>query len=136
MVLFRRSQQRERRLPSKDRLAWASGGLLRHFCRLARSVVELAELEAATRVEDAWIEAAIDERRRELEDGMTREEFALLQGVADDPRHELPDGPLARALLGEHRLVPYPNQSTWYFPHPLLTLSKVRAGPPSGSSGS
>lgn len=112
-----------------DRLAWASGGLLRHFCRLVRGVAERASDARAERVDDVWIEEEIDARRRDLEDGVTLEEIELLRAVARSDEHRLPDSPYTAKLLREHLLLPYPNQSTWYFPHPLLTMNLVRLRP-------
>lgn len=120
----------------QDRLAWASGGLPRHFCRLVRDVAEWGYRRGADSVPGEVVEAVLDQHRRDLEDGMTREEFHLLRAVMDDPDHARPAGSLADDLLAEHRLVPYPDGSTWYYPHPLLTLRRLRPAPSTGSAAS
>lgn len=117
-----------------SRLAWACGGQARLFMRLVREVAERGwdqDLPAAT---DAVIEDAVDERRRLQERGLTRGSIDLLQRVADDPEHRLPDGPEVLPLLEQHHLLAFPNRTTWYFPHPLLTLELVKIRPGSGGS--
>lgn len=71
----------------------------------------------------------IDERRRNIERGLHTNHLQLLQSILDDPEHRLPadvaDATLDH-LLTSFRLLPYPNQSEWYHPHPLLTLERLR----------
>lgn len=57
---------------------------------------------------------------------MHRGDIDQLLEIAKDPDHRLPDGDIARELLTYGRLLPYPNESEWFYPHPLLTLSLVR----------
>lgn len=117
-----------------DRLAWASGGRAREFVTLVRELVdeiwpqgpEIAPMDAVERV--------IDRARRDKEEGLNRDEIRLLQEVANDPERRLPASELAERLVAYHHLLPYPNRSTWYFPHPLLTMALVHL--PSGSSAS
>ena len=123
--------------PQVDRLAMASGGHLRDFMRLVREVILEGWPDGEAPVEDRHVEVAIDTVRRVREAGITREELDVLSSVRDDPRRECPSGPIARDLLGSGRLLSYPNQSTWYHPHPLLMISALRdRAAPRGSNGS
>jgi len=53
--------------------------------------------------------------------------------VMDDPTHGLPSDTMAFELLRQQRLLPYPNENPWYYPHPLLTLSLLKPAPGSAS---
>ena len=75
------------------------------------------------------VDDSIDERRRLLELGLDRAKIGLLRDVASDPEHRLPDGDEIGTLLDQFCLLPFPNRSEWYFPHPLLTLELVRLPP-------
>lgn len=109
-----------------NRMAWCSGGRARDFVKLVRGVAERAWDEKLDRVTGAIVEASVDEARRKKESGLNSEEIALLEQVLRDERRALPGKPEAISLLDKQRLVPYPNESTWYFPHPLLTLNLVK----------
>lgn len=50
-----------------------------------------------------------------------------------NPKRELPGGELALELLHEKRLLAYPNETTWFYPHPLLTLALLEPLPGSAS---
>jgi hypothetical protein len=105
------------------RLAWASGGRARQFVKMIREVAEAsydAGLDVST---DAIIEAVIDQQRRDLELGINRADVALLRSVLED--HALPEGDRVVDLLESFWLLPYPNESEWYHPHPLLMLNKL-----------
>lgn len=110
-----------------DRLAWCSGGRARDFVKLVRGVAERAWDAKVDRATDEIVEQAVDEARRNKESGLDADDIALLEVVLRDERRALPGGPAAIRLLDTQRLVPYPNESTWYFPHPLLTLNLVKA---------
>ena len=102
-------------------LAWCSGGRMRDFVRLIRMVAEYAwdaELHAA---DDAVLNRVIDDRRRVVEEGLNQRHLELLRMVIDDPRHLLPADERTIELLNNQWLLPYPNESVWWFPHPLLT---------------
>lgn len=109
-----------------DRLAYYSGGRAREFVVFVRRLSELAWDEAAASVTPAMVDKVLDERRRRREMGLTREKIRLLEAVAADPEHRLPDGDDASALLATGALLPYPDGSEWYYPHPLLTMNLVR----------
>ncbi len=108
-----------------DRMAWCSGGRARDFVTLVRGVAERAYDGAVTKAKDLMIEQAVDEARRKKESGLNKDEIALLRAQLMDERRALPGGDIAIALLDRQQLIPYPNESTWYFPHPLLTLNLV-----------
>lgn len=117
-----------------DRLAVCSGGVLRDFMRLMRDTIEecmLADAPVATR---EHVERAIDIFRRHRESGMHRGEIDTLREVLDDPERRLPptDQPWVLDLLDRHRLLAYPNRSTWYLPHPILMMHILRR--PGGSA--
>lgn len=109
-----------------DRLAWASGGRAREFVRLVRMVAERSYDAAVDVTVAAIVDAVIDARRRTFEMGINRHHLELLQAVHDDPGHELPDDPAIGELLDRYWLLPYPNESEWYAPNPLLMLRKLR----------
>ena len=103
-------------------LAYLSGGRARDFVRLVRGVAELAWDANVTQATDEIVAAVIDEARRDRELGLDAGHIELLRKVMEDPERQLPRDPLARKLLDWGHLLPYPNESEWYYPHPLLTL--------------
>ena len=108
------------------KLAYVSGGRARDFVRLVRSVAELswdADIPEAT---PEIVDAVIDQARRDRELGLDTGHIAVLRKVIDDPDRRLPEGAAARRLLDWGHLLPYPNESEWYYPHPLLTLHLLR----------
>lgn len=114
--------------PLLRELAYYSGGRPRDFVRFIRMVAERAWTEEVSAADEALIKDCIDERRRVLEMGMNRAEIELLEAVAHDPEHVLPDDTRVESLLDRHCLLPYPNESEWYYPNPLLTLHRVKTG--------
>jgi hypothetical protein len=107
-------------------LAYVSGGRARDFVRLIRGVAELGWDADVTTATDAIVDEVIDEARRDRELGLDAGHIALLRQVMDDPERQLPKDPLARKLLDWGHLLPYPNESEWYYPHPLLTLRLLK----------
>lgn len=106
-----------------DRLAYFSGGVVREFIRMiALAASEAWELQVAA-IDDSIVQTVLEDARRLKELRITREEIDLLSEVIRDPHHRLPSGKMAQELLREQRLLPYPNDTPWYFPHPLLTLA-------------
>ena len=112
-----------------ERLAWASGGRARSFVKLVRNLAYYGHSEGVSQISDEHVEAVVDEARLELERGVTRDDIDVLEAVARDPDHRLPGGNRAHELLLGGRLLPFPNESEWYYPHPLLTLSLLKARP-------
>lgn len=115
-----------------NRLAYCSGGQVRMFIKLVRGAAEAALLAEAPALTAEHVDAALREQRRLLEMGLHRGHTELLQQVADDPKHRLPDSDRVWDLLAKLRLLPYPNDSEWYYPHPLLS---IRPGSQRGVSG-
>lgn len=112
------------------RLAWASGGRVRQFIAMINDVATEcfdAGVDAST---PAIIERVVDKHRRDLEVGITREDLDLLRTIMADG--ELRAGERVTDLITTFRLLPYPNESEWYYPHPLLLLRKL---PPESLAG-
>jgi hypothetical protein len=76
------------------------------------------------------VQKVLDHQRRLRETGLHKGHIELLEEIANDPEHQLPANPLAQELLSYQTLLPYPNESEWYYPHPLLTMHLVRVKPP------
>lgn len=115
--------------PEIERLAYYSGGHGRDFVRMIRALALEAYDADAPRATPELVDAVIDDARRRIEYGLFKEHFELLERIARDPRHELPADPRVYELLLFSRLLPYSNGSEWFYPHPLLTLSKVSVSP-------
>lgn len=109
-----------------ETLAYYSGGRARDFVKLVNAIADEAWHADADQADQAMMSSVLDKARRLLETGLDKGHIAVLQAIADDPLRELPRDPTARELLEYGHLLPYPNESEWYFPHPLLTLHKVR----------
>lgn len=109
-----------------NKLAYYSGGRLRDFVKSIKELAGFGWDDNVDVVTSKHVDRAIKEVRQVLEIGMHRGDIDLLHSIATDPDHRLPDGPIARELLTYGRLLPYPNESEWFYPHPLLTLSLVR----------
>jgi hypothetical protein len=120
--------------PLLEKLAYFSGGRARDFVKLVRLVARGAWLEDVPSATDEIVEKVLDKERRTLEIGLHKEHVQLLEEVANDPLHRPPSGPLAEELLNYHRLLPYPNESEWYYPHPLLMMHLVRTKAPGSKS--
>jgi hypothetical protein len=112
--------------PLLDKLAYYSGGRLRDFVTSIGWLAERGWDHNASVVTAAHVDDVIKEARLLVELGMYREDIDLLYEIAKDPLHRLPDGDRSRELLTYGRLLPYPNETEWFYPHPLLTLSLVR----------
>lgn len=108
------------------KLAYYSGGRIREFVRLIRSLCGPAWRHDLAQVSDEIIEHAIDEVRLETEGGLTRRRLDLLRALLDNP-NELPDDgdELVAEMLDVCLILPFPNESEWYFPHPLLLKAKL-----------
>jgi hypothetical protein len=115
-------------------LAYCSGGRARDFVRLIRGLAEQGWLDDVDQATRPLVDRVVDEARRLLETGLDAGHIEVLEKAAQDPQHRLPADPRARELLDYGKLLPYPNESEWYFPHPLLMMHLVRASAP-GSSG-
>jgi hypothetical protein len=112
-----------------SRLAYYSGGVMREFAHLIRRVAEQCWDRSLETADDLAIEAAIRARRLLYEEGLDEKATALLRKVARD--RSLPDDDSVPHLLRNWWLMPYPNRSVWWQPHPLLMLSALAgAGDP------
>ena len=108
--------------PLLDYLAYYAGGRSRDFVKMVRMVAQeawQADVDAAT---EAIVDSVIDQERRLLETGLHRGHIGALEAVMADPDHRLPKDDLVWDLLTLSRLLPYPDHSEWFYPHPLLTL--------------
>ncbi len=133
-VFTKRVQDLEARdalpLPLLDRLAYYSGGQARMFVKLVRSLAQEALLDGVEQATARQVDAALREQRELLEMGLHRGHLELLEQVIADPEHRLPKDDLVWTLLANHQLAPFPNESEWYYPHPLLMLSLLRRSRP------
>jgi hypothetical protein len=112
--------------PLLDKLAYYSGGRLRDFVKSIGMLAGRGWDDDADVATEAHVDDVLKEARQLVETGLDRGHIEVLEQVAHDRDHRLPAGELARALLTYGRLLPYPNESEWFYPHPLLTLSLVR----------
>lgn len=110
----------------QDELAYYSGGRAREFVTLVHRSAAMAWSRDVPRMTDEIVEAAVDERRRHRETGLNRGHIRMLEEVARDHDRRLPEGPLAQELLDYGTLLPYPNESEWYYPHPLLLRHLIK----------
>lgn len=102
-----------------DTLGWASGGMSRVFLEMVEAAVGEAWDANAEGLTDAHAAAVVDKWRRRWEEGMTSTRREALHAVA--AARDVDGSDLQAKLLDELCIVPFPNQSTWYYPHPLLT---------------
>lgn len=112
--------------PMIDRLAYYSGGLSRDFVRMVQIAAGEAWDAKAESLTDAIVDFTLREARRLKEADLNRKEIELLEQVMTDPERRLPEGDMAAALVDQQRLLAYPNETTWYYPHPLLTLALLK----------
>lgn len=116
-----------------DRLAYYSGGRAREFVTMIQRLARTAYAADAHVASAEMVDKVLDERRRHWETGLTRGHIRVLEAIAADPDHRLTDDDLAQKLLMTGALLPYPDGSEWYYPHPLLTMRFLRVTP-TGSS--
>jgi hypothetical protein len=115
--------------PLLRKLAYYSGGRMREFVRLIRELSGPAWDQSLTQVTASIVEQAIDNLREETEGGLTRKRLDILRALLASSG-ELPDDDLVAEMLDVCLILPYPNESEWFFPHPLLL--KVKLPKPSG----
>jgi hypothetical protein len=114
--------------PLLRKLAYYSGGRMREFVRLVRELAGPAWDRSLPQADEEVVERAIEHMREETEGGLTRRHLDVLRGLLVDPG-VLPDDDVVGEMLDVCLVLPYPNESEWYFPHPLLLKVKLR---PSG----
>jgi hypothetical protein len=117
------------------KLAYYSGGRARDFVKSIRSLAEQAWLDDAPVATEPLVDKVLDKMRRLLETGLDEGHIGVLERVMKNPLHRLPGDGKARDLLTYGQLLPYPNETEWYYPHPLLLMHLLRASTAS-SSGS
>jgi hypothetical protein len=122
--------------PLLEELAYRSGGRARDFVRIIRTLADQAWDANAEEATPVLVREALDAVRRHRETGLHKGHIRTLEEVAADPEHRLPEGPLAQELLSYGALLPYPNESEWYYPHPLLTMHLVKQASSARSGGS
>ncbi|HEX8435268.1 hypothetical protein [Archangium sp.] len=116
--------------PLLEELAYRSGGRARDFVRFIRELSKESWLADAPVATEEFVQKVLDHQRRLRETGLNKGHIELLEAIANDPEHRLPANPLAQELLSYQTLLPYPNESEWYYPHPLLTMHLVRPKQP------
>lgn len=114
--------------PELRRLAFYSGGRARDFIGSVRDLALLGYQQGLAQATAETVTRVIEDRRRQREHGLHRGHIELLEAVARDPEHRLPKELIVQELLITGALLPYPDGSEWYYPHPLLTVNLVKAG--------
>lgn len=114
-------------VPLLRKLAYFSGGRTRDFVRFIRLLSDRCWDRELAQADAQAVDEVIDERRRVLEAGLNRRHVDLMSAVLADPQHLLPDDDIVDEMLDNWWLLPYPNESEWYQPHPLLMLVKLRS---------
>jgi len=114
--------------PIVDRLAYYSGGLVRDFVRMVAFAASEAWEGRVEVMTDEIVDETLRDARALQELRITSDEIEILERVMLDPKHKLPTDPLAYELQRQQRLLPFPNDTPWYYPNPLLTLVVLKPG--------
>lgn len=117
-----------------QRLAYYSGGRARDFLKLIRAVAEQGWIEDVPVATPVLVDRVLDEARRLVEAGLDAGHLEILERAAASPQHLLATDPVTHELVAYGKLLPCPDGSERYYPHPLLTVHLVRASAP-GSNG-
>ncbi len=107
------------------RIAYYSGGRAREFVRLVRAVALEHLLAKADASRADLVEAVLRQHRLDIERGLHTGHIAVLKSVKDDPEHRCPEGDLVWELFRSEVLLPHPDGSPWYYPHPILLLGRL-----------
>lgn len=110
--------------PLQRKLAYYSGGRMREFVRLLREIAGPAWDRSLPQADELVVDAAIETLRHETEAGLTRGHLDILRELIEAPG-ELPNSELVGEMLDLCLILPYPNESEWYYPHPLLLKVKL-----------
>ena len=105
------------------RLGWASGGEVRLFLQMMQELVKSSWIDDRE-PDEALSEDVIDVLRRRWESDVGSTKVARLAAVAQSRQHD--DTEQFHALLDARCVLAYPNETVWYYPHPLLTLVLLR----------
>jgi hypothetical protein len=108
-----------------DRLALYSGGRMRLFVAALNRLCMIGQDRGTATLGDEDVARVIDKLRRDCEESVDGKDLDVLRAVMTDPTHQIPSMDSAIALLQNELLLVYPNQSDWFFPHPLLTIAKL-----------
>lgn len=108
-----------------DRLALYSGGRMRLFVAALNRLCMVGQDSGRATLDDEDVSRVIDKLRRDCEESVDGSDLEVLRAVMTDPRHQIASLDSAIALLQNELLLVYPNESDWFFPHPLLTLAKL-----------
>lgn len=111
--------------PLLRKLAYYSGGRIREFVRLLRELSGPAWDRSLSQANEDVVDHAIERMREVTEAGLTKGHLEVLRELLDDPS-ELPNDALVDEMLDVCLILPYPNESEWYLPHPLLLKAKLR----------
>jgi len=110
--------------PLLRKLAYYSGGRMREFVKLLREIAGPAWDRSLKRADEAVVDRAIENMREVTEAGLTKAHLGVLRELLADPG-ELPESELVADMLDVCLILPYPNDSEWYLPHPLLLKTKL-----------
>jgi len=102
-----------------EKIAYLSGGRARDFTKLLRELAERAHADDVPEATVALVDEVIADARKLCERGLHAGHARVLREVMADPLR-LPEDPLHTTLIAEARLLPFDNQTRWYYPHPLL----------------
>ncbi len=108
--------------PLLDRLARYSGGVARDFVRLIHELAGAAWDRDAERCDLRLVDDVLDAQRQLKETGIFGQHIKVLQAAMAAPDVRPERDQYADELLLFGRLLPYPNRSVWFYPHPLLLL--------------
>lgn len=110
--------------PLLRKLGYYSGGRMREFVRLIRELSGPAWDNRLVQVNEAIVDGALDSLREETEAGLTQKHLNVLRRLLENP-DVLPDDGVVAEMLDLCLILPYPNESGWFFPHPLLLKVKL-----------
>lgn len=102
-----------------SRIAYLSGGRARDFTKLVRELAERAWSDDAPEATPALVDEVIADARKDCERGLHAGHARVLREVMADP-FRLPEDPLHSRLIEWARLLPFDNDTPWFYPHPLL----------------
>lgn len=102
------------------RLGYFSGGRFRDFVRFVRDLAGECWDDDAEAATEEHVNKVLDRWRKMYEEGLDADRIALLRTARDT--RELPGGDKGLELVTNLWLLPYPNGTKWWAPHPLLLM--------------
>jgi hypothetical protein len=102
-----------------SRLAYFSGGRARDFTKLVRELAERGWSDDVAQATPALVDEVLGDARKDCERGLHAGHARVLREVMADP-FRLPEDPLQARLIEWARLLPFDNDTPWFYPHPLL----------------